>query len=56
MYVVRGYRLANYLLAKNLSLSKIDRDKNNKSRILFLFRDSTQLRNAITEFTKNLGK
>lgn len=54
MYVVRGYRLANYLMDNEIKMVRIDRNKNDKSWLLFLFEDTQELRRIITKFNHDL--
>ncbi|UZW12591.1 DUF5659 domain-containing protein [Clostridium pasteurianum] len=50
LYVVRGYRLANYLMDNGINMVRVDRNKKNKSWLIFLFEDTYKLRKAITKF------
>lgn len=54
LYVVRGYRLANYLMDNGINMIRVDRNKKNKSWLIFLFEDTYKLRKAITEFNYDL--
>lgn len=54
LYVIRGYRLANYLMDNGINMIKVDRNKENKSWLIFLFEDTKNLRQAITKFNYEL--
>ena len=54
LYVIRGYRLANYLMDNGINMVKVDRNKENKSWLIFLFEDTKNLRQAITKFNYEL--
>lgn len=54
LYVIRGYRLANYLMNNGINMVKVDRNKENKSWLIFLFEDTKNLRQAITKFNYEL--
>lgn len=54
MYVVKGYRLANYLMENKINMVRIDRNKDDKSWLIFLFEDTQELRRMITKFNHDL--
>lgn len=54
LYVIRGYRLANYLMDNGINMTRIDRNKENKSWLIFLFEDTKDLRKTITKFNDEL--
>ena len=54
LYVIRGYRLANYLMDNGINMVKVDRNKENKSWLIFLFEDNKTLRKTITKFNDEL--
>lgn len=47
--------MANYLIENGQSLIKIDRDKFDKFRLVFLFADTQCLRDVMTRFPRNGG-
>ena len=53
MYVVKTQVLASYLMSKGFRLIKLQEDRNNKKRNVYLFKDSKELRDVITEYTNN---
>ena len=55
MYVIRNVNMANYLLTNGNQLVKIDIDNLDKRRLVFLFNDSTELRNCMSLFSKDGG-
>lgn len=55
MYVIRNVNMANYLLKNGYQIAKIDIDNIDKRRLVFLFDDSSELRNCMSLFTKNGG-
>lgn len=54
MYVIRGYRLANYLMDNGIDMVRVDRNKENKSWLVFLFEDTKKLRETITKFNNDI--
>lgn len=52
MYVVKTQVMATYLMTKGFRLIKLQQDRNEPDRNVYLFKDSLELRNAITEYTK----
>ena len=55
MYVIQNVNMANYLIENGQPLLKIDRDKFDKFRLVFLFADNQGLRDAMTRFSRNGG-
>lgn len=55
MYVIQNVNMANYLIENGQPLLKIDRDKFDKFRLVFLFADNQCLRDAMTRFSRNGG-
>lgn len=51
MYVIKTQKLATYLMQKGFRLIKLQEDRNDKNRNVYLFKDSKELRESITEFT-----
>lgn len=51
MYVVKTQILASYLMNRGFRLIKLQPDRNNINRNVYLFKNSVELRNAITEYT-----
>lgn len=41
--VVRNYNDANILLSKNYQILKIDRDKNDRTKLIFLFENNKNI-------------
>ena len=56
MYVVKTQVLASYLMNKKFRLIKLQKDRKDENRNVYLFKDSKELRDAITEFTKQNKK
>lgn len=56
MYVVKTQALATYLMAKGFRLIKLQKDRNDDNRNVYLFKNSKELRDSITEFTKQNKK
>ncbi|MBM7835751.1 hypothetical protein [Clostridium sardiniense] len=52
MQVVRNYNDANILLSRGHKLLKIDRDKNNRKYLIFLFKRTNGLMEDLKEITK----
>ena len=55
MYVIQNVIMANYLIDNGYPVAKIDRDKFDKSRLVFLFADSSGLRLTMSRFQKSGG-
>lgn len=55
LYVIRGYRLANYLMDNGINMVRVDRNKENKSWLIFLFEDTQKLRNTITKYNYEIN-
>lgn len=53
MYVIKSQSMATYLMGKGFRLIKLQRDRNNPNRNVYLFKDSSELRKSITEYTNN---
>ena len=56
MYVIKSQSMATYLMSKGFRLIKLQQDRNNPNRNVYLFKDSLELRKAITEYTNNRKK
>lgn len=56
MYVIKSQKMATYLMSKGFRLIKLQQDRNNPNRNVYLFKDSSELRKAITEYTNNRKK
>ena len=56
MYVIKSQSMATYLMGKGFRLVKLQRDRNNPNRNVYLFKNSLELRKAITEYTYNKNK
>lgn len=50
MYVIQNVNMANFLIENGQPLLKIDRDKFDKFRLVFLFADTNDMRNAMSRF------
>ena len=48
--IIKHMSMANHLLKNNIRLKVIDRDKTNRSRLIFIFEDSEDLSNALSKF------
>ena len=53
MFVCKSISLANFLIANKSNLIKIDRDKENKNYLVFLFEKNETLENALTKWRNN---
>ena len=51
MYYIRGRMLTNKLLEMGFKLIRIDRDIKNRQYFKYAFKDSKELRDAITQYT-----
>lgn len=56
MYVIKAQSMATYLMSKGFRLIKLQQDRNNPNRNVYLFKDSLELRKAITEYTNKKKK
>ena len=56
MYVIKSQSMATYVMSKGFRLIKLQQDRNNPNRNVYLFKDSSELRKAITEYTNNRKK
>ena len=56
MYVIKYQSLATYLMGKGFRLIKLQKDRTNPNRNVYLFKDSSVLRKSITEYTNNKKK
>jgi hypothetical protein len=52
MYVIKTQAMATYLMSKGFRLIKLDTDKNNPYRNVYLFKDSDELRRVMTTYQK----
>jgi hypothetical protein len=52
MYVIKTQAMATFLMSKGFRLIKLDKDKNNSYRNVYLFKDSVELRNAMKTYQK----
>ena len=52
MFVCKSISLANYLIANNSKLIKIDRDKENKDFLVFLFKKNQTLENSLSKWRR----
>ena len=53
MFVCKSISLANVLIANKSNLIKIDKDKENKNYLVFLFEKNEILENALSRWRKN---
>ena len=51
MYVIKTQVLATYLMTKGFRLIKLQEDRKDKNRNVYLFKDSEELRKSITEYS-----
>ncbi len=51
MKVIKSKRLANYLSEKGFKIEKVDSDKMNPSFLIFLFKMTDELDQALKEWT-----
>jgi len=52
MYVIKNQSMATYLMSKGFKLIKLDADKNNLNRNVYLFCDTPQLRSEMSNYKK----
>lgn len=52
MYVIKNQLMATFLMSKGFKLIKLDVDRNDKTRNVYLFSDTPLLRNAMKEFKR----
>lgn len=55
MFVVLGVGMANFLISKGFPLQIIDRDYKDGTRLIFLFKDSDELRKTMSLFPRYGG-
>lgn len=53
MFVCKSISLANFLIANKSNLIKIDRDKENKNYLVFLFKKNETLENTLSKWRSN---
>lgn len=53
MFVCKSLTLANYLITNKANLIKIDRDKENKRFLVFLFKKNQVLENALSKWERD---
>ena len=53
MFVCKSISLANFLIANKSNLIKIDRDKENKNYLVFLFKKNEILENVLYKWRNN---
>jgi MinD superfamily P-loop ATPase len=53
MYVIRNQIMATFLMGKGFRLIKLDTDKTNPNRNVYLFKDSKELRKAMEMYQKD---
>lgn len=53
MYVVLHISMANFLISQGFHLLKIDRNRENRERLIFLFEDSERLRNSLNDYKRD---
>lgn len=53
MYVVLQISMANFLISQGFHLLKIDRNRENRERLIFLFEDSERLRNSLNDYKRD---
>lgn len=53
MFVCKSLSLANFLIANKSNLIKIDRDKENKDYLVFLFEKNEVLENTLSKWRSN---
>jgi hypothetical protein len=50
MRLIKSVSMANYLLDNKFALIRIDKDRADESRLVFIFEDSNDLRNAMGDY------
>lgn len=53
MYVVLQVSMANFLISKGFPVLKIDRNRDNRERLIFLFDDSDALRASLKDYKRD---
>jgi hypothetical protein len=53
LYVVLQISMANFLISKGFHVQRIDRNRENRERLIFLFEDSEELRNSLTDYKRD---
>lgn len=53
MYVVLQVSMANYLISKGFPVLRIDRNRYNRDRLIFLFEDSEALRTSLNDYKRD---
>lgn len=52
MYIIKSVAMANYLLKNQSLLKSIDRDRNDRSKLIFLFEDTKTLRELMNNYIR----
>lgn len=55
MFVILGVGMANFLISNGFQLQKIDRDFKDETRLIFLFKDSAELRDTMALYARYGG-
>jgi hypothetical protein len=45
--------MANFLISNGFHIVKIDRNRDNRERLIFLFKDSDSLRNTLKDYKRD---
>jgi hypothetical protein len=53
LYVVLQVSMANYLISKGFHIQRVDRNRENRERLIFLFEDSEALRNSLKDYKRD---
>lgn len=53
MYVVLQISMANFLISKGFHVLRIDRNRDNRERLIFLFEDSDELRKSLYDYKRD---
>lgn len=52
MYVIKTQKMATFLMNKGFRLIKLQKDRTNPNRNVYLFKDSLELRKVMSEYSK----
>lgn len=52
MYIIRTMSMANFLIENGFVLRKIDRNSENRNKLIFLFDDTKTLRDTMSHYKR----
>lgn len=56
LYVIKTRRMANDLIKHGFNIKEIDRNRDDRTKDIYLFEDTEELRESITKITDNINK